>query len=172
MASALAYRLDWVSITPLGTPVVPLVYISSAVASAVGAAAAASAGVSFALPIRAGQSTASAAITTMAMRRSILASMPRTFASHSGLTRTTLQSLCPRTYCIWSGADTRLTGLTHQPPCMAPSSSCSVIKPLGMTSDTVSPGWLPCARNRAAVRWQPCASSPNVTRPLPTVSSA
>ena len=43
MAAALAARLAWVSITPLGRPVVPEVYISRANVSGAGAGASASA---------------------------------------------------------------------------------------------------------------------------------
>ena len=84
MAAALAARLAWVSITPLGCPVVPEVYISSAIASGSGTGRSASAS---------SHSWWSGSLTSTPMLRGMSCSSARTEASQSGLTITRLQSL-------------------------------------------------------------------------------
>ena len=93
MAWALAAKLACVSITPLGTPVVPEVYISKAMACGAGAAVC----VGGKAASRLSGAAISGLHTSKATARGSVASTACTRSAHSGLAITRRQSLCSRT---------------------------------------------------------------------------
>ena len=92
MDKALADRLAWVSITPLGTPVVPEVYMSRASASGLGSGRSV-----VALGKMSCAGSKSGLHTKSATGRASVASTARTRSAQSGLATTSLQSLCSST---------------------------------------------------------------------------
>ena len=92
--------------------------------------------------------------------------------AHSGEATTRRASAWPTTWRICSSLESRLTGLTRRPVCIAPSSRRIVPRPLPIIVETVSPRPTPSASRARPISAQSCARPAKVIVWAPSAATA